>query len=74
MIQTTGGDCKVGDLKVGDLLPTALGGQRPIQWFGCYLFKKDVRPVRVARSALAPDFRAPIFVSVGDMPYLSMAC
>ena len=27
MIQTTGGDCKVEDLKVGDLLPTALGGQ-----------------------------------------------
>jgi hypothetical protein len=63
-IQTAGGTRKVEDLAVGDLLPTLFGGQRPIQWIARYPFRKSdpskpwvkaVRPVRVARSALALD-------------------
>jgi hypothetical protein len=51
-------------LAVGDLLPTLFGGQRPIQWIARCPFRKSdpskpwvkaVQPVRVARSALAPD-------------------
>jgi Hint domain len=51
-------------LAIGDLLPTVFGGVRPIQWIGRYPFRKsdpskswpkDVRPIRVARSALAPN-------------------
>ncbi len=63
-IWTAGGYCKVEDLAVGDLLPTVFGGVRPIQWIGYYTLKKsdpskpwpkDARPVRIARSALAPN-------------------
>jgi hypothetical protein len=63
-IQTAEGDRKVEDLATGDLLPTVFGGVRPIQWIGRYPFRKsdpskpwpkDVRPIRVARSALAPE-------------------
>ena len=63
-IRTADGDRKVEDLAVGDLLPTVFGGLCPTQWIGRYSFKKsdpakawvrDVRPVRVSRSALAPD-------------------
>jgi Hint domain len=63
-IRTADGDRKVEDLAVGDLLPTAFGGIRPIQWIGRYPFKRsdpakgwvrDVLPVRVSRSALGPD-------------------
>ncbi len=63
-IQTASGERKVEDLAVGDLLPTVFGGVRPIQWIGRYSVKKsdpsrpwveEALPVRVARSALAPD-------------------
>jgi hypothetical protein len=63
-IRTVDGDRKIEDLAVGDLLPTVFGGIRPIQWIGRYSFKKsdrakawvrDIRPVRVSRSALGPD-------------------
>jgi hypothetical protein len=63
-IRTAEGARKIEDLAVGDLLPTILGGVRPIQWIGRYPFKKsdpakawvrDVLPVRVARSALGPN-------------------
>ena len=63
-IQTVSGNRKIEDLAVGDLLPTLFGGQRPIQWIARYPFRKSdpskpwvksVRPVRVARSALALD-------------------
>jgi Hint domain len=65
-IRTANSDRKIEDLAVGDLLPTAFGGVCPIQWIGRYPFKKsdpskawvrDVLPVRVARSALAPNVR-----------------
>jgi hypothetical protein len=62
-IQTVAGERKVEDLAIGDLLPTVFGGERPVQWVGRYRYKKDlrrpwveeVRPVRVVRSALAPN-------------------
>jgi hypothetical protein len=72
-IRTVDGDRYVEDLAVGDILPTMFGGDRPIQWIGRYSFKKsdpskswvkDALPVRVARSALAPDVpRADLFVT-----------
>jgi hypothetical protein len=63
-IRTVSGDRKIEDLAVGDLLPTIFGGLRPIQWIGRYPFKKsnrskpwakEAQPVRIARSALAPN-------------------
>jgi hypothetical protein len=63
-ILTAEGERKVEDLAIGDLLPTMFGGLRPIQWIGRYPIKrsdpskpwvKDALPVRIARSALAPD-------------------
>jgi hypothetical protein len=63
-IRTADSDRKIEDLAVGDLLPTVFGGVCPIQWIGRYPFRKsdpskawvkDVLPVRVTRSALAPD-------------------
>jgi hypothetical protein len=66
-IRTADGDRRVEELAIGDLLPTMFGGLRPIQWIGRYVYKKsdptrpwvkDVRPVRVARSAFAPNVPA----------------
>jgi Hint domain len=63
-IRTVSGDRKIEDLAAGDLLPTVFGGICPVQWIGHYPIKKsdpskpwpkDARPVRIARSALAPD-------------------
>lgn len=63
-ILTVDGYRKIEELAVGDLLPTMFGGIRPIQWISHYSIKKsdpskpwpkDARPVRIARSALAPN-------------------
>ena len=63
-IRTTGGYRKIEDLAAGDLLPTMFGGARPIEWIGRFPIKKsnpskpwpkDALPVRIARSALAPN-------------------
>jgi Hint domain len=63
-IRTADGDRKVEDLVIGDLLPTAFGQIRPIQWIGRYPYKKsdnskpwvkDALPVRITRSALGPN-------------------
>jgi Hint domain len=63
-IETAEGERRIEDLAIGDLLPTMFGGPRPVQWIGRYSFKKsdpsnpwvkDALPVRIARSALAPD-------------------
>ena len=72
-IRTIIGDRKIEDLAVGDLLPTMFGGLRPIQWIGRYSRKKsdpckpwvkDALPVRIARSALAPNVpHADLFVT-----------
>ena len=62
-VRTAEGDRKIEDLAVGDLLPTIFGGISPIQWIGRYRFKKSnrekawvkqIRPIRIAQSALAP--------------------
>jgi Hint domain len=62
-ILTANGGRKIEDLAVGDLLTTVFGGIRPIQWIARYSFKKsdlskpwpkDVWPVGIARSAIAP--------------------
>src|ERR1019366_696847 len=54
-IRTADGGRNVESLAIGDLLPTVFGGMRPIQWIGCYRYKrgdpsrpwvKDVLPVR----------------------------
>jgi hypothetical protein len=61
---TAEGERKIEDLAIDDLLPTMFGGLRPIQWIGRYSLKrsdpskpwvKNALPVRIARSALAPD-------------------
>jgi hypothetical protein len=72
-IWTASGSRNVEDLAIGDLLPTMFGGLRPIQWIGHYPIKKsdpskpwpkDARPVRIARSALAPNLpQAALYVS-----------
>jgi Hint domain len=63
-ILTAEGERKIEDLAIGDMLPTMFGGLRPVQWIGRYPIKKsdpskpwveDALPVRIARSALAPD-------------------
>ncbi|MFI4996706.1 MAG: Hint domain-containing protein [Hyphomicrobiales bacterium] len=82
-IRTVLGERPVEALVAGDLLPTHFGGMRPIQWIGRYLFKrndpskpwvKDVRPVRVARSALAPETpHADLYLSQGHALYVDGA-
>ena len=63
-ILTADGGRKIEDLASGDLLPTQFGGVCPIRWIWRYPFRKsdpskpwpkDVQPVRIARSALAPE-------------------
>ena len=63
-IRTADGDHNVEDLVIGDLLPTAFGRTRPIQWIGRYSYTrsdnskpwvKDALPVCVTRSALGPN-------------------
>jgi hypothetical protein len=63
-VMTASGERKVEDLAVGDLLVTHSGAVRPVKWIGRYGYKRsdvsrpwvaDARPVRVAKSALAPN-------------------
>jgi hypothetical protein len=63
-IRTTTGERKIENLAIGDYLPTVFGGVRPIQWIGRYPIMKsdpsrpwvrEALPVRIARSAIAPD-------------------
>jgi hypothetical protein len=63
-IRTAEGDREIEDLAIGDLLPTMFGGLRPIRWIGRYTRKRsdpskpwvrDALPVRITRSALAPN-------------------
>ena len=62
MIETAAGERKVEDLAPGDLMPTMFGGLRPIRFVTRYSLKRsdpakawpqDVRPIVIARSALA---------------------
>ncbi len=64
-VRTTEGERKIEDLAIGDLLPTMFGGLCPVQWIGRYRLSRKAthrsdgrriaRPVRIARSALAPN-------------------
>jgi hypothetical protein len=74
-IQTVEGERKIEDLVAGDLLPTMFGGVRPIQWIARYPVKKsdpakpwvkDALPVRIARSAFAPNVpHADLYITGG---------
>jgi hypothetical protein len=74
-IQTAEGERKVEDLTIGDLLPTMFGGLRPVQFIGRYPIRrsdptkpwvKDALPVRITRSALAPDVpHADLYMTAG---------
>ena len=64
MVLTAQGERRVENLAIGDLVPTMFGGTRPIQWIGRFPIKKSIpsalwptgaRPVRIARSAIAPN-------------------
>src|SRR6202048_1500195 len=74
-IATATGERRVEDLAIGDLVPTVFGGTRPIQWIGRFRrirsdsarpWAKIARPVRIARSALAPNVpSADLYVTQG---------
>jgi hypothetical protein len=62
-VRTVDGDREIQDLRIGDRIPTVFGGTRPIRWISSHSYKKsdpslrwdkDVLPVRIAPSALAP--------------------
>jgi Hint domain-containing protein len=63
-ILTATGERKIEDLVPGDLISTKFGGNRPVQSIGTFRrirdgaekpWAKHARPVRIARSALAPE-------------------
>jgi hypothetical protein len=71
---------KVEDVVAGDRVPTLFGGLQPIKWVGRYKYRKtdcskpwakDVLPVRIARSAIAPNIpNADLFVTRGHALFL----
>lgn len=63
-IRTVEGERRIEELAVGDLLPTVFGGVRPIQWISGFRrnrvdaskpWQDHARPVRIMKSALAPN-------------------
>ena len=74
-IETPDGYRNIEDLAVGDLLLTRFGGAQPIQWIARRKFEKadpskpwvkDVRPVKLAKSALGDNApSADLFVTSG---------
>jgi len=62
-LRTVDGERNVEDIAVGDLLLTAFGQSRPVQWVGRWSVQRkagkpwsaDVRPVRIRQSALGPN-------------------
>jgi hypothetical protein len=74
-IQTVRGERNVEGLAIGDFLPTMFGGTRPVQWIARYRRKKEdlstpwikqVQPVRILRSALAPNVpHADVYLTPG---------
>ncbi|MFB9263575.1 Hint domain-containing protein [Bradyrhizobium erythrophlei] len=74
-ISTIAGERKIEDLGIGDMVATHSGGARPIEWIGRFRrirrdlskpWVKDALPVRIARSALAPNVpSADLYVTQG---------
>jgi hypothetical protein len=74
-IRTVDGERAIEALAVGDLLPTVFSGVRPIQWIERFRRKKldarkpwqnHARPVRIMKSALAPNIpQADLFLTPG---------
>jgi hypothetical protein len=74
-IQTVEGERRIEDLAIGDLLPTVFGGVRPIQRIVRFRrtkvdagkpWQNHARPVRIMKSALAPNVpQADLFVTSG---------
>jgi hypothetical protein len=74
-IATANGERRIEDIVIGDLLPTVFGGLRAIQWIGRFSrtrsdstkpWTRSARPVRIARSALAPNVpHADLYVTQG---------
>jgi hypothetical protein len=62
-LRTADGERNVEDIAVGDLLLTAFGQSRAVQWVGRWHVRKrtgepwskDLRPVRIRQSALGPN-------------------
>lgn len=79
-IRTVEGERNIEDLKIGDLLPTVSGGVAPIQWVGGRRYRrssaskpwqKNVRPIRIAKSAIAPNVPSrDLDVSAGHAIYV----
>jgi hypothetical protein len=79
-IQTVEGERKIEDLGIGDLLPTMFSGLRPVQWIARYPLKKSdpskpwvkgALPVRISRSALAPNVpHANLYVTGGHALFI----
>jgi hypothetical protein len=78
-IRTADGERSVEELAIGDRLPTALAGTRPIQWIGSWrhnrkpngAWQRFAQPVRIARSALAPNVpHADLYVTQGHALFI----
>jgi hypothetical protein len=80
-IRTVLGERRVEDLTIGDLLPTMFGGARPVQWIARYYrrkredssipWAKQAQPVRILRSALAPNVpHADLFLTPGHALFI----
>lgn len=62
-LRTVDGERNVEDIAVGDMLLTAFGQSRPVQWVGQWSLRRkpgkpwsaDVRPVRIRQSALGSN-------------------
>jgi hypothetical protein len=74
-IRTVEGERAIETLAVGDFLPTVFGGVRPIQWIERFRrsrvdaskpWQNHARPVRIMKSALAPNVpQADLFLTSG---------
>src|SRR5689334_4644950 len=71
-IRTVTGEKKVEDLKIGDMLPTMFGGERPIQWIAEWEYraaqvgKAYNQLIRIKQSAIAPNVpSADLYVTQG---------
>ena len=63
LLKTPHAECKVEDLRIGDLVTTLSGEAKPITWIGRRVYKRStsgrhpesIFPVRVTRGALGPN-------------------